>query len=120
MIKLKMLIGKEEKIYEGRFLGFLKDDEFNALVQRVNDLAGRIESKPSQSIVEVARSVSDLPGTRLVMVVKKSGSETELRKKLLVSPRCDYISCLSNNEVIIETLDGDTDTLVIEEVKDEK
>lgn len=116
---LKTLIGNSEKIYEGRFVGFLKDDEFNALIQHQKDVAGRLESKPTQSVVEVARSSSGLPGTRLVMVIRKNGSKTVVNKTLFVSQRCDYASSISDNEVVIQMIDS-TDQLVIEEVKNDE
>ena len=118
-IILKTLIGNDEKVYEGRFLGFLKDDEYNALVQNQKDVAGRIESKPTQSIIEVARTNAQLPGTRLVMVVRKNGDETVVTKQLFVSQRCDYASSISDSEVVLQLMDS-SNQLVIEEVKDEK
>jgi len=115
--KIKYLLGNEEKIYEGRFLGFLKDDEFNALIQKLGDVAPRLESKPTQSPIEVLRSSAKLPGTRLVMVIKKIESEAVVKKMLFVSPRCDYASSISETEAVIELID-DKNSLVLEEVKE--
>lgn len=118
-IVLKTILGGKECVYEGRFLGFLKDDEFNALIQTGKELATKLESKPTQSIIEVARSNAKLPGTRLVMVVRKCGDESVVTKRLFVSPRCDYASSLGDGEVVIELMDN-SNSMVIEEEKDEK
>lgn len=118
-IILKMLVDQKERVYHGRFIGFLKDDEFNALVQKAKDLAHRIESKETQSIIDLARSNVKLPGTRLVMAIRKRDDETVIDKKLFVSPRCDYTSSISNTEVVIELMDNNNSMVIEEEAHEE-
>jgi len=76
--------GKERK-YLGRFLGFIKDDEFNALIQKTTDVSPRLESKNTQPLIEVAAKFDNMAGYRLIMVVKKIDGESTLKKLLYVS-----------------------------------
>jgi hypothetical protein len=76
--------GKEKK-YVGRFLGFIKDDEFNALVQNVEDVAARLESKATQPLLKVAAKFDEINGYRLIMAVKRVNNETVIKKMLYVS-----------------------------------
>ena len=97
----------DEKVeYEGRFLGFLKDDEFNALVQNADELAGKIDSKETQSLLKLARSVTDLPGSRFVVAIRKINGENLISKRLFVSPRLDLITEVQGNHVSIQLADS--------------
>lgn len=118
-ITLKTRIDSQDYIYVGRFLGFIKDDEFNALVSNVDEVPSKLESKATQSLVELARSMDNLPASRLVMTVKTVNDKTVIGKQLFVSPRCDYVSSISKSEVVIE-LEGNKNELIIEEGDNEK
>jgi len=79
------------KKYTGRFLGFIKDDEFNALMKNPDKVSTRLESKATQPIVEVASKFDDVVGYRLVMTVKKIDGENILKKMLFISERIEII-----------------------------
>ncbi len=91
LINLHMTIDQEEYEYTGRFLGFIKDDEFNALVQNTDKVAAKIESKATQSIMDVASAFSDMAGYRLVMTVKKIFNQSVPGKILLITDGLDVI-----------------------------
>ena len=116
-ITLKIKLDDKNYEYVGRFLGFMKNDEFNAMVQNIDKVAGKIESRATQSLIEMARSVDNLPASRLVMTVKKFNGEEQLAKKLFVSPRCHFISSVGATEVIIELEDTDNQLVIEEEVE---
>ena len=84
-IELIATIGGEERKYTGRFLGFIKDDEFNALVQNTDKVATRLESKATQDLMEVAAKFDTMVGHRLVMSVKKIDDESCLKKLLYIT-----------------------------------
>lgn len=113
-IVLRTLVKGKSMEYTGRFLGFIKDDEFNALTQTPDEVGTRIESKATQSITKVAVSKDKLAGHRLVMAVKKVGTKAVFTKKLFISGRLDYISSVAGKTVTIEAEDGHN-TLVVEE-----
>lgn len=80
-----------ETKYTGRFLGFIKDDEFNALMKNPDKVSTRLESKATQPIVEIASKFDDVVGYRLVMTIKKIDDRSVLRKMLFISERIDII-----------------------------
>ena len=75
---------KKQKI-TGRFIGFIKDDEFNALVQSTDKVGQKLESKATQDIMKVAAKFDKLDGHRLVVVIKKIDGKSVLSKMLYVS-----------------------------------
>ena len=85
LISLSTMVGGKERSYIGRFLGFIKDDEFNALIQNAEDVASRIECKNTQPLMEVISKFDDLAGHRLVMAVKKIDDKNTLKKTLFVT-----------------------------------
>jgi hypothetical protein len=91
--------------YIGRFLGFLKDDEFNALTQN-KKVAHKIESRGTKDFLDVCDANDNLNGKRLVMAVKKIGGKGIVGKKLFVTEKLDYITQTTGNEVLIMTEDG--------------
>ena len=86
--------GKERK-YIGRFLGFIKDDEFNALVQNTEQVSPRLESKATQSIMDVAAKFDNMAGHRLVMTVKKVDGTSVLKKMLYITEGLTMIDSVS-------------------------
>ena len=53
-VELHCLINEKEYKYTGRFLGFIKDDEFNAICQS-KKAAGKIESKETKPLIDVCQ-----------------------------------------------------------------
>jgi len=96
----------ENKTYTGRFLGFMKDDEFNALVQNGDKVASRIETKATQDIMDTAIKFNDVSGHRLVMAVKEIDRATT-NKKLFVSARLNVCRLVdpANGKVTLTTED---------------
>jgi hypothetical protein len=76
--------GKKEKI-NGRFIGFIRDDEFNALIQNADEVGTKLESKATQDIMKVAGKFDNLTGHRMAVVLKKIGNKSVLSKMLWVS-----------------------------------
>ena len=107
LIELTIEIGNNQKRrYTGRFLGFIKDDEFNALTQS-KELAHKIESKETKSLTDVCGAMDDLTGHRLVMTVKKVNDVSITRKKLFVSEKLHFINNAAGDEVSIWQEDGE-------------
>ena len=91
LINLSTTIAGKERKYTGRFLGFIKDSEFNALVQNADKVATRLESKATQPIMEVAAKFSEMIGHRLVMTVKKADDKDVLKKTLFITEGLEVI-----------------------------
>lgn len=90
-VDLLTITGKQERKYTGRFLGFIKDDEFNALCHS-KELANKIECKETQPLMGAIINRSNLSGYRLVLVVKKVNDTAVKDKRLFVSEKLDLIS----------------------------
>jgi hypothetical protein len=112
-IILDTTIGNKDVKYVGRFLGFIKDDEFNALIDKPGEVAQRLESKASLPLVEIARTRDKLNGHRLVMTIKKIDDEACFTKRLFVSGRLDLIDEVAGTKVKIST--DDDNVLLLEE-----
>lgn len=91
LIDLSVTIAGKERRYIGRFLGFIKDSEFNALIQNADKVATRLESKATQPIMEVAAKFSEMIGHRLVMTVKKVDDKDVLKKTLFITEGLEVI-----------------------------
>jgi hypothetical protein len=91
LIELETTVGEKKMIYTGRFLGFIKDDEFNALIQNTDEVGPKLESKPTQPLLEVASKFDNMAGYRLVMVVKTENGKSVLAKKLFISESLSMI-----------------------------
>jgi len=91
LIELSTTIAGKERKYVGRFLGFIKDSEFNALIQNSDKVATRLESKATQPIMEVAAKFNEMIGHRLVMTVKKIDDTTVLKKMLFITEGLEVI-----------------------------
>jgi len=107
------LDNKEERKYTGRFLGFIKDDEFNALTQS-KELAHKIESKETKSITSVCSAMDTLNGQRLVMTIKKINDVNINGRKLFVSEKLNYISNAGGKT--LEIVQDDGNDINIEEI----
>ena len=91
LIDLNTTIAGKERRYVGRFLGFIKDDEFNALVQNTDEVSTKLESKATQPIMEVVAKFDEIVGHRLVMTVKKIDNENTKKKMLFITESLDII-----------------------------
>jgi len=85
LIELSVTEDGQERKYVGRFLGFIKDDEFNALIQKPSDVSPRLESKNTQDLMKVAAKFDNMAGFRLIMAVKKVDNEAVVKKLLYVT-----------------------------------
>jgi hypothetical protein len=82
--------GKDCK-YVGRFLGFIKDDEFNALIDKPGDVGVKLESKATQPIMDIISNFDNMAGYRLIMTVKKINDTTTLKKLLYITEGLDLV-----------------------------
>lgn len=85
LIELSTKVNGKDTIYTGRFLGFIKDDEFNALVQSTDNVAARLESKATLPIMDVAAKFDIMTGHRLIMTVKKVNGASTVKKTLFIT-----------------------------------
>ena len=84
-IELEAAVDGTDQIINGRFIGFIKDDEFNALCQNPNEVGGKLESKASQDIMKVAGKFDNMTGYRMCVVMKKSDGRNVMKKTLFIS-----------------------------------
>lgn len=90
-VELLTVVGEKEQTYTGRFLGFIKDDEFNALCHS-KELASKIECRETQSLMSSIANRVRLNGYRIVLVVRKVNDVNVKDKKLYISEKLDLIS----------------------------
>ncbi len=93
-LSVTVTTGKERK-YTGRFLGFIKDSEFNAMVQNPDKVPNRLESKATQPIMEVAAKFDELVGHRLIMSVKKIDNANVLKRMLYITEGLEVIDLVA-------------------------
>jgi hypothetical protein len=114
LINLSTKIAGKEYTYTGRFLGFIKDDEFNALVQKPGEVSTRLESKGTQPIMDVVGKFSTITGHRLVMTIKKVDDELINKKMLFISEGLDLIDSIpaekdkKNGKVTFKSVNDET------------
>jgi hypothetical protein len=90
-------------VYIGRFLGFLKDDEYQKMVGNPI-IASRIESKEGRSLLRTCSKLEDegfLHGVRFVIALRKRANKSAY-KNLLISERLSYISEVRPEEKQVE------------------
>ena len=95
LIELTTTEDGQENKYTGRFLGFIKDDEFNALVQKTGDVSPRLESKNTQPLMEVAAKFDNMAGYRLIMTIKKINDTTTVKRLLYITKSLTMIDSVS-------------------------
>ena len=95
LIELTTVEDGQEKKYIGRFLGFIKDDEFNALIQKTGDVSPRLESKGTQPLMEVVAKFDNMVGYRLIMAIKKIDGSQTVKKLLYVTKSLAMIDSVS-------------------------
>jgi hypothetical protein len=116
-VELHYLVDKTERKYIGRFLGFIKDDEFNAICQS-KKAASKIESKETKPLIEVCKMHDTLKGYRLILVIKKiDGTSVNMDKKLFVSERLNYISLVSTQEKRAVFVSENDNNFVVQEIE---
>jgi len=106
----------EEYRYVGRFLGLIKDDEFNAICQS-KKAANKIESKETKSLMDVCKNYVTLTGFRFVMVVKKVNDTAIPIKKLFISERLNYISTIENGKKRAVFLSENDNNFTVREIE---
>lgn len=92
MIKVDVFTGNLERIYYGRLLGLVDDEEFNAIIKS-DTLKKRIHTKETMPLEEITDNWQDLNGLRLVMTIKKidDGKDT-IEPRLFISERLSFVS----------------------------
>lgn len=115
-VELHCLIDTKEYEYIGRFLGFIKDDEFNAICQS-KTAAGKIESKETKPLIEICQKHDDLTGHRLVMVIKKVNNTDILSKQLFISERLSFISSVDPFSKKAVFVSENENNLVMQEIE---
>jgi len=116
-VELHYLVDKTEHKYVGRFLGFIKDDEFNAICQS-KKAASKIESKETRPLIEVCKMYDTLTGYRLVMVIKKiNDTSVFVDKKLFISERLNYISLVDTEKKRAVFISESEINLVVQEIE---
>ena len=92
-VELITSVNLEDRKYTGRFLGFIKDDEFNAMCDS-KACAAKIESKETESLMDVCLDRSgdkDLSGLRIVLATKEIDGKTAKAKSLFISEKLKNI-----------------------------
>lgn len=119
LIELTTQVDDKDRKYVGRFLGFIKDDEFNALVQSTSDVAAKLESKATLPLMDIAAKFDVMVGHRLVMTVKKVDNAAVLKKTLFLTEPLlliDSVSPSSKNrpgEVTFQA--ADNNNIIVQE-----
>ena len=114
LIDLSTEIAGKERKYTGRFLGFIKDSEFNALVQNPDKVATRLESKATQPIMDVVAKFSTITGHRLVMTVRKMDDVSVTKKMLFITEGLELIDSIAagkdkeNGKVTFKSVNDET------------
>lgn len=96
----------EDRIYEGRFLGFVKADEFNALAQE-KAAAAKVESRETKDMLEVCRAMDEVEGMRFVLTAKKINGKNTKTKTLFISEKLVMIREVTDTEVTFLLDNGD-------------
>lgn len=114
-VEMHVIVNKDDtQKYSGRFLGFIKDDEFNAICHS-KELASKIECGETQSLMGSIANRSNLSGHRLVLVVKKVNDVVIKGKRLFISEKLDYISGEDEKERKVTFTGPDKSTIVMQE-----
>ena len=122
-ISLTMTVAGKERKYTGRFLGFIKDSEFNAMVQNPDKVPTRLESKATQPIMKIAAKFNEIVGHRLIMTVRKVGDKNITKKTLLITEGLEVIDSVilgANKNVDLGkvTFKSETEEIIeVEEIK---
>jgi hypothetical protein len=97
-ISLTMTVAGKERKYTGRFLGFIKDSEFNAMIRHPDKVPTRLESKATQPIMEIAAKFNEIMGHRLIMTVKKVDDRNVLKKTLFITEGLEVINSVAKGK----------------------
>jgi hypothetical protein len=103
------------KEYKGRFLGVIKDDEFNALMNSPDMIAPKLLTKEAQSVVDLSSDIHP-KGKRFVFAVKKI-EDKDVAKALLVTGKIDMITYVNpNRRVVVVNFESSNDLCNVREV----
>lgn len=101
------LEGNDSRTYTGRLLGLIKDDEFNALVQKVEAMK-KVETRPTVALCPMFMEYDEVVGHRFVLATRKINGADVQGKKMFISERLDEVSEVNPNtrKVQLKTASG--------------
>ena len=97
--------------YTGRFLGFLRPNEYAKTIGN-SAITSRMETKTTKSLFNVCHRMGNLCSARFVLALKERDGKT-VNKKLLISEPMDFISEIKYAErsVTMHAVSGNEITL---------
>lgn len=97
--------------YVGRFLGFLRPNEYAKTIGN-SAITSRLETKNTKSLFNVCHRMGNLCSARFVLALKERNGKT-LNKKLLISEPMDFISEIkyTDHSVTMHAVSGNEITL---------
>jgi hypothetical protein len=97
--------------YTGRFLGFLRPNEYAKTIGNPA-ITSRMETKNTKSLFNVCHRMGNLCSARFVLALKERDGKT-VNKKLLISEPMDFISEIKYSErsVTMHAVSGNEITL---------
>jgi len=106
-----------DKEYQGRLLGFITNEEFNAVLKN-KSLQSKFLTVESTPIEEIAHNYETLNGLRLVVAVRKIDSK-DVMKQLFITEPLDTVSYYypGKDEIGFITEDNNMVIAVQEEVE---
>lgn len=115
--ELEIFSGPDKITYEGRFLGLIRDDEFNALINPKNsrEISARIESKETLPIVRTFQIHPEVIGLRFIMSYKKKNGLSVTGKRLFISDRLELVFEISPCEKLVKMTTESGEDLFLKE-----
>jgi hypothetical protein len=90
--QIEVWTGGEDGIkYQGRLLGLITDEEFNAIMNSAS-LQKRVITKETVPLREITENYKDLSGHRIVLAIKSKNDVVVMGKKLFISERLHLMS----------------------------
>lgn len=120
-VELITSVNLENRKYIGRFLGFVKDDEFNAICDS-KACAAKIESKETIPLLDVCLGHAghkDLAGLRIVLATKEIDGKITKAKSLFVSEKLKNIGYFETRSRRVTFTTEDNGKIVMQEKQDE-
>lgn len=110
--------GLQYREYTGRFLGLIKDDEFNALVAKAKEIASRLETKGDVPLIPLFMEYDELQGMRFVLAIKMVNGIACGAKKLFISERLDWVREARPEGRVVELVTADNKDITLVEKGD--
>jgi hypothetical protein len=108
-IVLKTRIGDKLRELVGRFLGFVKDDEFNAIMNNPKDLGQKIWTRPTIGLTSTLARHHPA-GLRLVMTMRlEDGKDVTANRQLFITDRISMVSTVdvAKRTTVIKLANGE-------------